>query len=310
VVGFSPNPNLTSSADAFIISESIATGCVSQDAFVNLGLDVGDAVYLSEDGIHSLSMSQQYGNRDQTYLSWPIRKTFDRLNRSRLKYAKSAYWPNEGIVLFAVSTGANVVNDTILCLDIKNAQRLSPENVRWYVWRLNGATVNTMKLARGSDNKPYIYFGGNAGEVVRFDRHVYSDNGASISATFQTKNEDFGLPSREKHIGDVYIGLQGNGNYTVQHSILVDDGQSTTQHSLLEVPTGTGIWGTALWGQFTWGGEGSIKRHRVPGVGSGVTVSHRFSHSGASEPFWLSFLSQEIFSSGPADDVEANTVGS
>lgn len=311
IVTFQPNPTLTSNADAFRITDTIATGCVTQDAFVSLGLDVGDSVYLSEDGIHSLAQSQQYGNRDSQYLSWPIRKTFDTLNRSRLKFASGAYWPTEGMVLFSVSTGSNSVNDLILCLDIKGAERLTPETVRWYKWELNGMDANLIVPMRGSDGNPYPYVAGTAGEVVRFNRDTYSDLSTNvINCRFQTKDEDFGLPSREKHVGDAFVSLQGNGSYTVQHSIMLDDGSRLGQTSLLEVPTGGDVWGTGKWGKAKWSSDDGIKRQRIPGVGSSVTIGHRFQHSGANEPFWVGLISQEVMISGPTDDAEANTVGS
>ena len=316
IVAFKPNENLTGNADAFRISDTVATGCVNQRAFVSLGTDVGDAVYLSEAGVHSLAQSQQYGNKTSEYLSWPIRKTFDNLNRSRLKYASGAYWKNEGLVLFAVATGSSTYNDTILCLDIKNANRLTPDTVRWYKWYLNGIQPNILVAARGADDKPYIYVGGTAGEVVRFERATYSDNSAAISCDFQTKHEDFGLPSREKHAGDLYVALQGGGNYTVQHTHVFDDGQKFGQSSLLPVPDAGGTWvndaetsGTLYWGTGNWGSDQAVIRHRIPGVGSSPTISHRFSHSGAGEPFWVGLIDQEVFVSGPSDDGTANVTG-
>ncbi len=312
IVSILPNPNLTSNADAFRISDTIATGCVNQDAFVNLGLDVGDAVYLSEDGVHSMAQSQQFGDRVTQYLSWPIRKTFERLNMSRSKYFTGAYWPREGMVLFSVSTGSNATNDLILCMDIKGAERLSPGTIRWYKWELNGLTANRIVPMRGSDGIPYPYVGGNAGEVCRFERNVYEDLSSSglINCQFRTKDEDFGIPSREKHVGDAYISLQGLGDYTIDHTYVFDDGLVNGQTSRLEVPNTGSKWGTAKWGTATWGSEDSTKRHRVPGIGSSVTVSHRFSHTGASEPWWVGLINQEIMVSGPTDDAEANTVGS
>lgn len=310
LVLFRVNVNLTSNADAFSPHDEVATGCVSQDAYVTLGLDTGDAVYLSRDGIHALSQSAAHGNKENTYLSWPIRNTFRSLNMTRSKLFSAAYWRTEGLILFSVSTGSNTSNDLILCLDIKNSESLTPENVRWYKWELNGITANRIVPMRGSDGKPYPYVGGTLGEVVRFDRLVYSDNvTGEISTIFQTRDEDYGTPSREKHIGDLYLSLQGLGSYTIAHQFMLDDSEVPGQISNIEVPSSGTLWGVGVWDLATWSNTNATRRHRIPGIGSSPTISHRFSHNGANQPFWVGFINQEVMVSGPSDDADANTVG-
>ena len=65
ILAFKLNPNVTSNANRFIQTDAIANGCVSQHAFVDLGYDQGDAVYVSRHGgVHSIALSQQHGNRE------------------------------------------------------------------------------------------------------------------------------------------------------------------------------------------------------------------------------------------------------
>lgn len=310
IVSFAPNPSFDSNANIFRVHDTVATGCVNHNAFVNLGIDVGDSVYIGPDGIHSLAQSQEYGSTVTEYLSWPIRKTFDGLNRSRLKYASGSYWPAEGIVLFLVSTGSNTKHDLILCMDIKNVGRLTPSSVRWYKWNLTGITANIIRPARDADGTPYPYVGGTAGQLCRFERTTYSDlvTGA-INTEFRTRDEDFGIASREKKVGDAFISIQGIGAHTVQHTHIFDDGEVSGQSSHLPVPAEDTSWGDD-WGTMQWGGADKTARHRIPGIGSSVTISHRFSHSGANEPFWIGLIDQKIGISGPTDDADANTVGS
>lgn len=305
---------ITGSETAFKHTNTIGVGCVSQKAFVNMGADAGDAVFLSRDGVHSLAQSREHGEDATTYLSWPIRRTWQTLNQSRLDKAWGAYWPSEGMVIFSVSTGSNTTNDLLLVMDTKGAQSLTPETVRWYKWRLNGVTPNVLRLARGSDGKPYVYVGGTAGEVCRFDRDTYRDltDAGTISVDMQTPNDDFGLPSRDKNIGDAFILVKGSGSGTVQHTLMLDDGRVSGQTSLLEVPASAAQWapaGSARWGISQWSGDNAVKRHRVPGVGSSTTVGHRFQRSGSSQPFFIGLLDQQVMITGPTADAEANTVG-
>jgi hypothetical protein len=326
IVSFVPNANVTSNANAFRLFDTVGTGCVAQNAFVNLGLDVGDAVYIGRDGIHSLAQSQEFGATVTEYLSWPIRKTWDALNHNRLKYASGTYWPNEGLVIFCVSSSSSDVNDLALCLDIKNAGRLTPSSVRWYKWSFTDPdspfTPNIIRPIRGSDGKPYPYVGGTSGEVVRFDRGYYSDlSTGMIDVEFRTRDEDFGMASREKHTGDTYVSFQGVGNFKIKHTYIFDDGTIEGQTSFIEAPSQETSWCTvfnpkdpsngAEWDSSPlpeWGGEDVTVRHRLAGIGSSPTIGHRFTHDGTNEPFWVGLINQEVMISGPTDDSTAEGV--
>lgn len=308
IAAYQPNPALTSASDMLLQAFVVDTGCVGQNAFVNLGMDVGDCVYLSKDGVHSLAQSLEHGNAVNRYLSWPIRKTFDALNRSRLKYATGTYWPNEGLVLFLVTTGSASTHNLILCMDIKDADRITPDSVRWYKWDFTGINPNYITVGRGTDDAPYCYVGDLAGRVMRFGRNTYNDMGAAIAADIITKNDDFGLPHKMKNLGDTFVGLQGSGSYQIGHHLLLDDGQRTGQTSLLSAPGGGALWNSFNWGEADWGSNDATIRHRISSVGSSPTVSHRFFHSSPDQPFWITSLSQEVFVSGATQDSDANPV--
>lgn len=305
---FQPNPAMTSATDMLSLAFSNSAGCVDQNAFVNLGSDVGDCVFLSQDGIHSFSQSLQSGYKENQYLSWPIRKTFDSLNRTRLKYATGTYWPNEGLVLFLVTTGSSSTHNLILCMDIKDAERLEPDAIRWYKWDFSGINPNYITVGRGTDDAPYVYVGDLAGRVMRFGRSTYNDMGGGIAADIITKNDDFGIPHKMKNLGDTFVAFQGNGSYQIGHHLLLDDGQRNGQTNLLASPGGGSLWGSFTWGEDNWGSNEATIRHRISSVGSSPTVSHRFFHSTADQPFWLTSLSQEVFVSGATQDSDANPV--
>ena len=302
---------ITGSETAFASVSTIPVGCVSQNAFVNLGADAGDAVFLSQDGVHSLARSRQYGDNESAYLSWKIRSTWQTLNRSRLDEAWGAYWPSEGMVIFSVATGSSATNNLLLVMDIKGLQNITPDAVRWYKWELNGITPNCLRLCRGSDNRPYVYVGGTAGEVCRFDRDTYQDLSSSgtIAMDFITKHDDFELPSKDKKIGDCFVVLRGSGGGTVQHTIMEDDGRKAGYTSALDVPASAATWGAGngTWGVSQWGGESAIARHRVPATGSSVTVGHRFTRTAANAPVFIGLIDQQIDGGGSTQDANANT---
>jgi hypothetical protein len=308
IISFIPNPGVTDNTDAFSVGDSVEVGCVGQDAFVNLGQDVGDAVYMSQNGVHSLAMSKQYGNRVGEYLSWPIRQTFAGLNKSRLKYTKGAYWPDEGLVLFLVSTGSSTTHNKILCMDIRGQKELSPDTVKWYIWDFDSSiTLNYITAGRGSDDKPYIYAGDLQGRITRFTRDTYKDVGLAVTVAIQTANDDFKSLTKQKTVGDTFVLMQGNGSYSIRHNYVLQDGQVSGKQSLISVPPTGAVWDTGTWDVSTWGADNQTNRQRIYGVGLSPTIGSRFQHAGLGQPFWIGSLTQEAFVSGPTLDAETNT---
>ena len=312
ILAFKLNPNVTSNANRFIQTDAIANGCVSQHAFVDLGYDQGDAVYVSRHGVHSIALSQQYGNRENTFLSYPIRKTWETVNQAQLERITATYWPDEGMVLFAVPTGSNTTPDTILCMDIKGAGRLSPESVRWYKWKLAGSlSPNYLRMARlPTSNEEVVYLGGSAGHLGHFSRTSYADFGSAYPVSFRTKDDDFGFPSIEKGVGNAFVMANGSGDYLPTHTYMLDDASITGVTSTLEMTlpgfelgdTSTGdTIGTAA-ADGTLGSGENLIRDRVRGVGSGFTIAHKFMHAGNNEPFFIGSITQDVAVRGMADE--------
>ena len=289
-------------------NDAIANGCVSQRAYVNLGVDAGDAVYMSSEGIHSLRLSQAHGDRATSFLSWPIRKTFATLNQDRLKYAVGAYWPMEGLVVFAVSTSGQAQHDLILAMDIQNVKELTPDTVRWYKWSVAGVDkINDLVFARDSDGNPYIYGGGVDGEVFRFQRDVYSDLGAGYASTFYTKHENFGLPSVEKTVGDNYVLVRvGAANFAPTHSYIFDYGRRTGGMSSLNVTYTRSQFGIAKFGSSQFGGGDSLETVKLYGYGKAESIAHRFGAGSTNKPFWIASVSQDIAVSGEAEATDSS----
>ncbi|GEM_PF-5160424 len=316
ILSFRLNPSVYNNASRFILTDAIATGCVSQNAFVDLGLDQGDAIYMSEHGIHSMALSQQFGNRENNFLSWPIRKTWETLNRSMMGRAYGAYWPEEGLVVFAVATGSSTSLNLLLAMDIKGVTQLSPDTVRWYNWPIPSGVVapNCIIPGRDPQGTPRIYLGGQGGEVAPFNRSTYSDLGNSIAVAFRGRDEDVGFPMSSKAIGDTWLMVGGSGSYMPSISVVTDDGRKSAFQKSLTVAlpgfvldnaagnlSGASTMDNAagnLSGAGTLGGDFNLTRARVDGFGEGFTLSHRFTHNGANEPFFIGQISQNVAGNG------------
>lgn len=295
----------------FAKTDNINAGCVGPKAFVNLGTDAGDAIWASEKGIHSIRQSQEFGGRESAFLSWKIRDIWKTLNPNRLKFTLGAYWPDEEMVLFAVSTGSSTSHDLILCLDVKsqgNRQELTAEGARWYQWRLSGSLnddINYMQPARDQNGQPLVYCGTTGGKVISFTASVFSDIGSPYAARFVTADYDFRAPGVRKTMGRVFAKLQPGGSYQPKMRVRFDYGAKQTAPIPLDMPTNSSMVGTAIVGTDVVSSAQSTLREVVRPYGSGETVGFEFSHSTGDQPFWVASLAHEIEAQGITEGLEA-----
>ena len=272
--------------DDFRITDAIGTGCVSQRAFVSLGIDSGDAVYLSQFGIHSLRQSQQYGAKEDKFLSWKIRQTMKTLNISRLKYAVGAHDSQNGRVVFAVPTGSSTSNDTLLVLDTKGSNSLNADNAKWYIWRISGVSINELLYARDASDNWHLYAGTTTGDVLRFSDDAFNDLDAAYQSELQTAHNDLGSLLIRKTLGPIMVTLQPGGNYRPTMKFIFDYGQniSTSRQLSMKAPGGS-LLGVGLLGGFMLGTAEVTRNEKVYGAGSGRTIGFNISHTGADEPY-------------------------
>jgi len=293
----------------FRVTDHIANGCVAQDAFVSLGLDAGDAVYLSQNGIHSLRQSQEHGARADTFLSWKIRRTFATINRNRMKYIVAGYDHVNGRALFVVPTGSNTFHDTFLVLDTKDTAELTADTARWMIWTLAlgaGIVIQKIKFARDSTGAFRWYFATRAGDVLTLSDTIFADFNATAGAgtlayetALQTNHDAFGSIGRRKTMGDLMLTLSPGGEYQPTYQTIFDYGRQGSARALRMAPAPADLLGTTfVLGTSVLGGGPTIRDEKVYGTGSGRTVSHRISHNGANQPWFLHRLDVDLALSG------------
>jgi hypothetical protein len=287
----------------FKTNDVISTGCVSQRAFVDLGVDSGDAVYLSDKGIHSLRQSQIHGGRSDRYLSWKIRNTFKTINKTRLKYATGAYWKEQGIIIFAVPTGSNLYNDLLLIADVRDADSqdgLTADNIVWTIGRLTSATAgdHTAQVLIPSrdlsDEKPYIYGGNRNGGVFRFNISVYSDLGSPYQAHLRTRHDDYGAPYVTKIPGNMEVWVESAGDYSIIANWVYDLGRRTSFARSIDLSVDALTLPFTLDETAVFGSGINLQRKVLYGTGHGETIAHEFRHGGTNQPFWIARVAQQV----------------
>lgn len=306
--------SVTRTPDAgHFVDATLATGLVHQNAFVNLGVDGGDAVFMSDRGIHSVLQSRRFGAKEDTFLSWKIRDTFESLSRERLPFTTGAYDPREGYITFLVSRGG-LLQDTILCLDTQGQESrtgrldLTAETARWHIWEIAaGVSPNIVKVLRGPEGKPRLYMGTLGGEVGHMNRAAYADFDNGYPCRFQTAHTHLARPDVEKVWGDIWVDVQPGGNYQPTMQRIVNYGQDVLDAIPLDMPAD--VAGSLLDGVDLLDSTFLLKGADVETFalheyerGRGTTGSLRFEHSGKDEPFFIANLSQEVGGLGDAGD--------
>jgi hypothetical protein len=301
------------------IDASTDTGLVNQHAWANLGKDAGDAVYMSENGIHSLRQSRQFGAREDAYLSWKIRNTFNSLDRSRFPYVSSGYDQQEGYVIFLVSGPNNTgTHDMLLCLDTRgtrNANRLelTADSAKWHIWELgSGYEANLLRVVRDPAGIPRLYAGTTDGDVGHLTRTIYSDfTTGSYPCRFQTAHASFGAPWLEKSAGDMTLDIQPGGDYMPEVFRVFDLGarQGPTISLDMGVRPTSLLGGSDLLGStFVLGStQNDTFRKHLYATGAGSTVGLRFEHTSPNQPFFIANISQQIGGLGEAGSVSTLT---
>lgn len=277
----------------------VSVGCVHQNAFVSLGLDSGDAIFLSRRGIHSLRQSKQFGAREDAFLSWKIRRTFATINWSVIHRSVGAYWPEEGVVLFAVPTGSSANPNLILCLDIKGKEQMTAQNAEWHIWERVGATSNAelttaLWYGRTAAGVGGIYEGNAAGDVARITETTTADLGTAYVTDIVTKHNDYGHPTLDKGLGDMTVVLQPGGDYTPTCTPVFDNGaRSGTPIPMTMGATGP-VWDNAIFDSDVFPTDTSTFTDKLYGRGRGRTVAFQFQHGAANQPFYIASFHPQI----------------
>jgi hypothetical protein len=277
----------------------VAVGCVHQNAFVNLGLDSGDAIFLSRHGVHSMRQSKQFGQREDAFLSWKIRETFSTINKSTIQRSVATYWPEEGVVLFAVPTGSSANPDLILCLDIKGKDQITAGNAEWHIWERTGASADAALTTafwygRSSSSTGHVYEGNAAGDVTKIVESTTADLSAAYVTDIVTKHNDYGQPTMDKGLGDITVVLQPGGTHSPMLTPVFDNGARGGTPIPLTMGSVGPVWDNAIFDSDVFPTDTGTFTDKVYGRGRGRTIAFQFQHGAANEPFYIASIHPQV----------------
>ena len=156
--------------------------CVSHKSIITTANDV---YWVSPYGIHSLVMTEKYGDTQEVFLSRAVQSLFNRVNFARVGQIAGFHAPHRNIIGWSLPIGTSTTNDTTL---VYNYAREA-----WAVWTHTGLDAASFMTARnplaGTSNlKPSLYIGSYAGFVYNAEQTVLADDDATRSYTSRLRS--------------------------------------------------------------------------------------------------------------------------
>jgi hypothetical protein len=255
-------------AEAFIV-RPIARGIGAWAKNSVKAIDNRGIVFLGQNGVYMFDGS----NFD--FISDPIQRKIDGLNRSRYQYAVAEVYPPKNQYWLSVSNGVDIQNKTILVYDyIQQA---------WTVYA--GIRANALMAAEDNNGNVVLFSGDYSGHVYKQDTGTMDEpDGVStaISAYYASANLSFGSPEIDKTFKYLYIFSKATTEATINVDIAINYQDGYVETKTLAIGATGAVWGTAIWGTDVWPGT-ATQVHRLELNRTAKAIRFKFSDSSSTE---------------------------
>lgn len=284
--------NVNDSANIAILPIAYNTGCAASGSVQELG---GDLIFLSHDGIRTLTATDKYGDVTLGVISRQIdgyikeilnsvdglritSTTIRYKNQYRLFYTDSSYADGEQLGL--VGTYKIGLNGQL----------------SWQWSRLQNIPVASIDSIANSfitnQEEEKIYHGGYDGYVYRHD-YGNDFNGSNIYSQMELNEVDYGDIGMKKtlHYVKIFGDIEGATDDIDMYVKYDYEDENTAQPDAYTIVgiTGIALYGTAIFGTDTFGGESKFNK-RVLVEGSGFSNKFIFTSDGMNSPYSLNSL--------------------
>lgn len=261
-------------ADSFQLEKvSDSFGAVSHRSVIRLA---NELLFLSQDGVTSLTTATQQGNLVTQFVSQNIQPQISQLNRNQLHQSFAVHLPDRQEVWWAVPDGGSTQNQRILIMNYGTG------GITWS--RRSGIEAASGALLNGK-----LYTGDYSG-LMHQQLTGSSYNGEPIPWTYRTPFYDLGNSCIRKRIRDVELYLKQLNAMSISVKTAWDirrNQASQTERVLTIYPdSGSALFGTAVYGADLYGLAGVSIVPFMPD-GSGRFFQIEFSGEAADQPIEL-----------------------
>lgn len=235
-------------------------GCVEHNAVVATPNDI---IFPSERGIHTLSVTDKYGDIGSSFTSYPIHELYrDTIDFNKTKNMWGMYSPEMNSYLLAYTRRGRQTNFDILGFNV--------ELQEWFRWQ----NIDCAAIASYVDSRSQtrVAIARESLNIGVFDSDIVTDHGTSYTSYFTTPIiYPLGAPDVSCNFKNVWMFVKpkAQGSMTLNYEI---DNKGATSMTVDMTTNVGGVIGTAIIGVGVIGGGGEVKKIRVPIEGEGTAI--------------------------------------
>lgn len=258
-------------ADTFAIQKVTGDmGAVSHNSIVQLGSDV---MFLSEEGISTLTTATLQGNLSAGSISQKIAPQMARLNRAALSESFAVHLPYRHEVWWFVPEGSSTQNQRVLVLNYNQGKAIWSR--RWGITAACGVVINNR-----------LYTGAYNGHVHRqLDGNTYA--GDPVTWRYRTPFYPLGNRRQRKRIREVEVYMTQLANTAFEMKAAWDFVRSEVNKQTRTVPVTLNsqsvLYGSGEYGADRYDAAG-VDRKRLILNGSGRSLQLEFSGTQTGQP--------------------------
>ncbi len=203
-------------------------GCVAGKTVKPVGEDI---YYLSQDGVRSLKRTalDKVQSGPSYSLSYNLKEEHEAINWAYAEKASAIYFDNKYFI--SLPTDSSTYNNVVWVY--------YPATQGWTV--ITGWNVADWSVYKVGGEERLYYADSNTGKIYRA-WYGYDDDGSAFETTEETREEDFGMPLRDKVGGELEVKAIGiGGAWTLDIFVSVNGGAykalATMSISANEAPT-------------------------------------------------------------------------
>lgn len=276
------------STDFTIGSITENLGCVSGDTIQELG---GEILYLSADGLRTVSGTDKIGDYNLSALSNQIRPTIVEMTRRNPRLVSCAIRNKSQYRLLGYRSNDNFLDHTgVIAGYVARAGNTSIE-----FSQCQGFKASTVTSAYISNGDELVLMGNDTGYVYQLESGNTLD-GTTMTAIYQTPYFSMDDVNMRKTFYKLHMYIAPDGNYNFTSNLLLDyqdrDIIQPSSETVSDTQSGATTYGVAVYGSAVYGGT-LTPSTIVYLVGAGKAGAFRFVTQNALPAFAIKSLSIE-----------------
>lgn len=239
-------------------------GCINHNTAISVNNDV---IFASDRGIHSLKVTQNYGDVDTTFLSKPIHRSYmDNVDFSKARNMWAAYSPSDNAYILCYTKRGKKFNQDAFVYDITGG--------RWSEW--NDIDCAAIANFIDSNSRSRLMFGNDDGSIGFMSDDTRMDFDSGVPLSFKTGViYPFSDINRVVTFKSLTMHFVPKGNYDFVVTYRIDNGIEQVLNFNQDYVSGDSLDDDFVLDESLLDGDGSFTKIKkeIYGTGSGFSMT-------------------------------------